>query len=125
MKKPAKETLVTQPGTVSCVIEEKTDHFRKHLVLLYVLLTLSFALHLYTIIEVNLEFDYEIITSRERRDTNQRRNVAEPSSANVEFIHPKLREDMKDDEDPENPWVWLTSFSRVPVRLNKYTFAAA
>jgi hypothetical protein len=36
--------------------------------------------------------------------------------ANVEFIHPKLREEMDmQEEDPTNPWVWLTSYSRIPV----------
>ena len=36
--------------------------------------------------------------------------------ANVEFIHPKLREEMgSQEEDPANPWVWLTSYSRIPV----------
>ena len=43
------------------------------------------------------------------------------SQSNVEFIHPKLREEMPDNGeggDPENPWVWLTSYSRIPVILN-------
>ena len=36
--------------------------------------------------------------------------------ANVEFIHPKLREEMgPQEQDPANPWVWLTSYSRIPV----------
>ena len=42
------------------------------------------------------------------------------SRANVEFIHPKLREEMPDNGeggDPENPWVWLTSYSRIPVNM--------
>ena len=40
------------------------------------------------------------------------------SQTNVEFIHPKLREEMTNNGeggDPENPWVWLTSYSRIPV----------
>ena len=40
------------------------------------------------------------------------------SQDNVEFIHPKLREEMPDNGeggDPDNPWVWLTSYSRIPV----------
>ena len=47
----------------------------------------------------------------------EERNVdpSQLSTANVEFIHPKLRDDMKNDEDPENPFVWLNSYSRVPV----------
>ena len=55
-------------------------------------------------------------------DINQnRRNVdsSQIPSANVEFIHPKLKDEMSDEEDPENPWVWLTSFSRVPVSIVK------
>ena len=43
------------------------------------------------------------------------------SQSNVEFIHPKLREEMPDNGeggDPENPWVWLTSYSRIPVIVN-------
>ena len=65
-----------------------------------------------------------VIKERNRRDAlrqddiNQnRRNVdsSQIPSANVEFIHPKLKDEMSDEEDPENPWVWLTSFSRVPV----------
>ena len=43
------------------------------------------------------------------------------TEANVEFIHPKLREEMDtESEDPENPWVWLTSYSRIPVRFPRY-----
>ena len=42
------------------------------------------------------------------------------SQTNVEFIHPKLREEMPNNGeggDPENPWVWLTSYSRIPVKI--------
>ena len=41
------------------------------------------------------------------------------SDAKVEFIHPKLREEMdvNEQQDPNNPWVWLTSYSRIPVRI--------
>ena len=69
-----------------------------------------------------------VIKERNRRDAlrqddiNQnRRNVdsSQIPSANVEFIHPKLKDEMSDEEDPENPWVWLTSFSRVPVSIVK------
>ena len=47
----------------------------------------------------------------------EERNVdpSQLSTANVEFIHPKLKENMQDNEDPENPFVWLNSYSRVPV----------
>ena len=34
----------------------------------------------------------------------------------VEFVHPDLKDELsKQDEDPNNPWVWLTSYSRIPV----------
>ena len=90
--------------------------------MIYTLLVLSFTLHLYVIIG-NIDFtEPEVYKDRGRRsldDRFQRRNIIEDDvpTANVEFIHPKLRDDMKNDEDPENPWVWLTSYSRVPVRI--------
>ena len=50
--------------------------------------------------------------SRSRRETGG----GGSSSANVEFIHPKMRDEHGDsDEDPDNPFVWLTSYARVPV----------
>ena len=44
-------------------------------------------------------------------------NSRDYSDAQVEFIHPKLREEMtvNEQQDPNNPWVWLTSYSRIPV----------
>ena len=34
----------------------------------------------------------------------------------MEFVHPDLKDELsKQDEDPNNPWVWLTSYSRIPV----------
>ena len=54
-----------------------------------------------------------ITVERVKRQSGKARTVG---SANVEFIHPKLREEMDNEpEDPENPWVWLTSYSRIPV----------
>ena len=93
---------------------------------IYILLILSFTLHLCVIfgrVDYSTVENEELFKDRGRRSLNQqqqrRRNVIEDDSvptANVEFIHPKLRDDMKNqDEDPENPWVWLTSYSRVPV----------
>ena len=54
------------------------------------------------------------------RLVRERRSAQDPQlsrQANVEFIHPKLRDEMKGEEakDPDNPWVWLTSYSRIPV----------
>ena len=116
MRNNKAESLVRKDGSVQ-VIKPKNYAIGKHLCVLYSLLILSFTLHLYTILSQNLLRNGEIFKDRGRRSVDER-NV-DPSlvpSANVEFIHPKLREDMKDeDEDPQNPWVWLTSYSRVPV----------
>lgn len=122
MKTNSRETLVTQDGNVQLV--QNNRNYFKHFVAIYILLILSFTLHL-CVIFGQVKDEAEIFKERGRRslDSQQqqrRRNVIEDDSvptANVEFIHPKLRDDMKNqDEDPENPWVWLTSYSRVPVR---------
>lgn len=65
----------------------------------------------------------ELILERGRRSVvNQRSADPQVPTANVEFIHPKLREEMKDEEgDPANPWVWLTSYSRVPVGFTQWS----
>ena len=126
MKTNSQETLVTKDGNVKLVPSDNSRNHFKHFVAIYILLILSFTLHLCVIFgRVDYTFDEgeeEIFKDRGRRSLNQqqqrRRNVIEDDSvptANVEFIHPKLRDDMKNDEDPENPWVWLTSYSRVPV----------
>ena len=58
---------------------------------------------------------------RGRRSVEERNvDPSQLSTANVEFIHPKLKENMQDDEDPENPFVWLNSYSRVPVSFNEF-----
>ena len=58
---------------------------------------------------------------RGRRSVEERNlDASQLSTANVEFIHPKLKENMQDDEDPENPFVWLNSYSRVPVSFNEF-----
>ena len=65
---------------------------------------------------IKYEINQEIIVERGRRSVEERNvDPSQLSTANVEFIHPKLRDDMKNDEDPENPFVWLNSYSRVPV----------
>ena len=54
----------------------------------------------------------EIYADRERRETRRK------LSGNVEFVHPDLKAELSSqDEDPNNPWVWLTSYSRIPVCL--------
>ena len=46
----------------------------------------------------------------------QRRETARKVGGAVEFVHPDLKDELsKQDEDPNNPWVWLTSYSRIPV----------
>ena len=46
---------------------------------------------------------------RQRRETERGRG-------SVEFVHPDLKQELgKQGEDPSNPWVWLTSYSRIPV----------
>ncbi|XP_023337946.1 uncharacterized protein LOC111708717 isoform X2 [Eurytemora carolleeae] len=53
---------------------------------------------------------------REKESTRERREIKEGRIGSVEFVHPKLKTDIeKDKGDPNNPWVWLTSFSRIPV----------
>ena len=101
---------------------------------------MSFGLHLYVIIigssghftttsttkassASTASSEAILIKERGRRhalqqDDHQRRNIdsSQIPPANVEFIHPKLKDQMKDEDiDPENPFVWLTSYSRVPV----------
>ena len=138
------ETLVNKDDGVHLLnfkSERKSREIRKHLTVLYTLLFISFGLHTYVIINGSQFYaddpssnDYEdveakaiiseaVIKERGRRhtsqDDHQRRNIdsSQIPTANVEFVHPKLKDEMKDDEDPQNPWVWLTSFSRVPVRI--------
>jgi hypothetical protein len=61
------------------------------------------------------------VIDRGRRSVEERNlDPSQLSTANVEFIHPKLKENMQDDEDPENPFVWLNSYSRVPVSFNEF-----
>ena len=55
----------------------------------------------------------EALVMDEDRD---KRETGTGKDSSVEFIHPKLKEDMNQQpEDPDNPWVWLTSYSRIPV----------
>ena len=52
----------------------------------------------------------EMYADRERRETRRK------LPGNVEFVHPDLKAELNSqDEDPNNPWVWLTSYSRIPV----------
>ena len=57
--------------------------------------------------------------SQERKeDGRERREVKQGGRGDVEFVHPDLKKELlKQGEDPANPWVWLTSYSRIPVTL--------
>ena len=54
---------------------------------------------------------------RERKEEGrERREVKQGGRGDVEFVHPDLKKELlKQGEDPANPWVWLTSYSRIPV----------
>ncbi|XP_059081824.1 uncharacterized protein LOC131879496 [Tigriopus californicus] len=73
-----------------------------HIGLLYVLFGYNFLTQLNSVPAQNEHV-------REKRSNYEK--------ANVEFIHPKLRDEIqaRTPEDPNNPWVWLTSYSRIPV----------
>ena len=125
----SKESLIKKDGQVHLVQDQDSsrctghDNFRKHhLFVIYSLLILSFTLHIYVIInnaividnDDTLEFK-ETYKERGRRSVEQRNvDSSQVPSANVEFVHPKLRDSLKEDPD----MVWLTSYSRVPVRFH-------
>lgn len=62
-------------------------------------------------------------SSRKRRAATLEDNaVTTADDTNVEFINPKLRSEIDgrnggtaEGESASNPWVWLTSYSRIPV----------
>ena len=93
---------------------------------------LSIVLHLYQCVlwyrhEVDIEFLRKDLRSsssgdsdghtRAERSADPKVNENGAIAGDVEFIHPKLRDEMEEieKEDPNNPWVWLTSYSRIPV----------
>ena len=56
------------------------------------------------------------VTGTSRLTGRSMADYSAQGGANVEFIHPKMRDEHGDsDEDPDNPFVWLTSYARVPV----------
>ena len=57
---------------------------------------------------------------RERKDEGrERREVKQGGRGDVEFVHPDLKKELlKQGDDPANPWVWLTSYSRIPVTFS-------
>ena len=51
-----------------------------------------------------------------REEGRERREGKQGGRGDVEFVHPDLKKELlKQGEDPANPWVWLTSYSRIPV----------
>ena len=123
------------------------DSFRYHKWVIYSLIALSLCLHFsfvvqkigspfepksldeVTVSDVKLQNVGENVQQKVTEKPNvvtesrQKRSVKgssprDYSDAKVEFIHPKLREEMdvNEQQDPNNPWVWLTSYSRIPVR---------
>ena len=59
---------------------------------------------------------------RQRRETERGPGGGRGS---VEFVHPDLKQELsKQGEDPNNPWVWLTSYSRIPVSYSKKQLVA-
>ncbi|XP_065337582.1 uncharacterized protein LOC135938024 [Cloeon dipterum] len=90
--------------------------------LLALQLGLSFALYRY-ILAVDLKVEQGLTLRRAKRAVDE--NVVD--EANVEFFHPNLRQELeekdavrqaatpKSSKDAENPWLYLTSYSRVPL----------
>ena len=65
--------------------------------------------------EMNLKRERE---EEERNRERQRRETERKHRGSVEFVHPDLKDELKKQgEDPNNPWVWLTSYSRIPVNV--------
>lgn len=100
----------------------------------YWVLLLSLALHLFQCVlwlrhesDIHLlRGDISTLHSVSSGPHNRAERSADPGpevnengaiEGDVEFIHPKLRDEMEEieKEDPNNPWVWLTSYSRIPV----------
>ena len=50
----------------------------------------------------------ERVRERGRRETGSR--------GEVEFVHPKLKDALVAQDREGDDWVWLTSYSRIPVR---------
>jgi len=96
-----------------------------HVWIIYTLLAASFLLHSFT-----LTRDVQSLTEEQPKVQRSRRQAAgesdnpdmsrdDYSGANVEFIHPKLREEEMSREG-QDEMVWLTSYSRIPVRVKKF-----
>lgn len=90
-----------------------------------VVLVSSVVCELFVIVYLNflgLPDNFESHTQfvRSKRDT------VEASESSVEFINPKLRVEFEENEklnssrDGVNPWIWPTTYSRVPVNRTYY-----
>ena len=116
--------------------------FRRHKWIIYLLLAISLSLHSTTIVDKiqvslsnkNCDSSKVIVSNEDNippipvdpkrsKRSVKGSNSRDYSDAQVEFIHPKLREEMtvNEQQDPNNPWVWLTSYSRIPVSTNSYS----
>uniref|UniRef100_A0A8D8VGI2 Olfactomedin-like protein 2B n=1 Tax=Cacopsylla melanoneura TaxID=428564 RepID=A0A8D8VGI2_9HEMI len=116
---------------------QNIKHLNNKLNLLYLLIICSFIVQIITVV-----FFYNLITTKileESKPTpiknNHRHRIkrqvgkektdiydnALPQEPHVEFIPPTLKQEMQEKEKDHpnsthnNPWVWLTSYSRVPM----------
>ena len=128
---PIKKSSMSSPSSSFCRCSSK---FQYHTWVIYFLLAVSFGLHFTVLIDrVSIKNVDKVVVVEETASsspsasptstsTRHRRSVKgsgrDYSDAKVEFIHPKLRDEMdaSEQQDPNNPWVWLTSYSRIPVR---------
>lgn len=88
------------------------------------------------IVNINRELEQNILNRRKRGALAVDDNLVTPQNhkegPNVEFFNPKLRHELEAKDDVErartgnkgaapggDAWVWLTSYSRIPVRQKK------
>ncbi len=130
------ETSNVEKSNVEKSVTCHCASFHRHKWIIYSLLAISLSLHSTFIVDKiqvslmsNIYCDSKVIVSSEEDvvvvDTKRSKrsvkgsNSRDYSDAQVEFIHPKLRDEMtlNEQQDPNNPWVWLTSYSRIPVSI--------
>ena len=77
-------------------------------------------------LEIYIKGDLTKVDNEEKEERireRQRRNANKKQRGSVEFVHPDLKDELKKQgEDPNNPWVWLTSYSRIPVSCTLVCF---
>lgn len=76
--------------------------------------------------ENRVGFGSESLARTKRESAVLENTVNQGSELSVEFVNPKLRQEFEEKEkqngngkgenSTNNPWVWLTSYSRVPVK---------